>query len=135
MKDFTGSFSGAEVDNPIFPTMTVDGKVTGEASHLGRFTYHYNAAVDMATGKAPETAQFIAADGDVIYAEGHGFGVNEGNPPVSATITEWMTITGGTGRFEGASGSYTIQRTAAISPELTTTRGTFEGTISLPKGK
>lgn len=131
---FNGSFSGAEIDNPVFPTMTVDGNVAGKALHLGSFTYHYDAAVDMVTGIAPETAQFVAANGDIIYAQGHGYGVNEGNPPVSATITEWMTITGGTGRFAGVSGSYTINRTAAISPELTTTLGTFEGTIVMPQG-
>jgi hypothetical protein len=131
---FNGSFSGAEIDNPVFPTMTVDGNVAGEALHLGSFTYHYNAAVDMQTGYAPETAQFVAANGDRIYAEGLGYGVNEGNPPVSATITEWMTITGGTGRFKGVSGNYTIHRTAAISPELTTTQATFEGTMVMPQG-
>jgi hypothetical protein len=132
VKNFTGSFAGEENDNLVFPTMTVDGEVTGEATHLGRFTYYYNAVVNMADLTATETAKFVAANGS-IYAEGHATATVVEDPWLS-TITEQMIIKGGTGRFEGVTGSYTIHRTATAPSDQTTTKGTFEGTIVMPKG-
>jgi hypothetical protein len=83
---------------------------------------------------ATETAQFTAANGDMIYAEGQATAAVVEDPWLS-TIMERMTIKGGTGRFEGATGSYTIRRTANAPSDHTTTQGTFEGTIVMPKGK
>jgi len=45
-------------------------------------------------------------------------------------IVEEATITGGTGRFAGATGSFTTVR--LYDPVAGTTSGSFEGTISTP---
>jgi hypothetical protein len=46
------------------------------------------------------------------------------------SITETATITGGTGRFEGATGSFTSER--SYDTLLGTSTGSFKGTISSP---
>jgi hypothetical protein len=46
------------------------------------------------------------------------------------SIVEQATITGGTGRFAGASGTFTIER--LFDPAAGTTSGSFGGTISAP---
>ena len=48
-------------------------------------------------------------------------------------VTEEMVITGGTGRFEGATGSFTVERVVfnVVDPfEDLETIGTFDGTIT-----
>jgi hypothetical protein len=47
-------------------------------------------------------------------------------------IVEGATITGGTGRFAGATGSFTVVR--LYDPVAGTTVGSFEGAISVPAG-
>jgi hypothetical protein len=75
---------------------------------------------------AQGTATFVAANGDQLIAS-LTWAVQVG-PIVS--IVEQATITGGTGRFEGASGSFTIWR--EFNPAAGTTTGSFEGTVSAP---
>jgi hypothetical protein len=45
---------------------------------------------------------------------------------------ETATITGGTGRFASASGTFTAERVVDLATTLTT--GSFEGSISSPGG-
>jgi hypothetical protein len=45
-------------------------------------------------------------------------------------ITEINTITGGTGRFAGAQGSFTMERLASVVTFFTS--GSFHGTITSP---
>jgi hypothetical protein len=46
------------------------------------------------------------------------------------SIVETFTITGGTGRFEGASGNVTVER--LVNRATLTSSGTISGTIVLP---
>jgi hypothetical protein len=73
------------------------------------------------------SAHFIAANGDSIFTEIIG----QGNPIEGSDfsfIVETNTITGGTGRFAGATGSFTVER--LLNRVTGVTSGSFEGTIS-----
>jgi hypothetical protein len=73
--------------------------------------------------------QFIAANGDRVFTELLGQGTPTETPGISH-IEEINTITGGTGRFVGATGSFIMERLV----DLTTgsTSGSFNGTITSP---
>ena len=80
------------------------------------------------TRTATGTYEFTAANGDTLTADVVGRAMPTGTPGVLA-IVEVATITGGTGRFAGATGSFTVER-LYDTVNLTTT-GSFEGTISV----
>jgi hypothetical protein len=72
----------------------------GQATHLGHFTVTGDVAVDVATGKPQGTWTLTAANGDMLFLAmgGHGIDATHGFGA--------FTVVGGTGRFEGATGSY-----------------------------
>jgi hypothetical protein len=70
-----------------------------------------------------------AANGDTITAEGSGGQATLVAPGV-LSIVDPATITGGTGRFADATGSFVIRRTFFVAAGVTT--GSLEGTISSP---
>jgi hypothetical protein len=72
--------------------------------------------------------EFTAANGDTVYAEFTGIATPTAVPGV-LYIEETATITGGTGRFAGATGSFTAER--LYDMVAGTTIGSFEGTIAL----
>ncbi len=130
---FKGSFEGdvtrGEVDFP-FVDVLVEG--TGKATQLGKFTFAFPHTVHIPTRIGIGTYHIVAANGDTLTADVSGQAT-----PVDGTailyIVETATITGGTGRFAGATGSFTVQR--LYDPISGTTVGSFEGTISRGKGK
>jgi hypothetical protein len=132
---FKGTMQGLETNVFDFPNgrFFVTGNGSGTATQLGKYMLSYGIEVSLVTSAGTNgTEHFIAANGDSIYAEGHGQGgVPSGTPAVNA-ITEWYTITGGTGRFAGASGSYIMQRMVELDTGVTW--GAFDGTIMIPQG-
>jgi hypothetical protein len=72
----------------------------GQATHLGRFTVTGDVAIDVATGNARGTWTLTAANGDMLFLAMEGNGID----PMHGAGT--FTVVGGTGRFQGASGSY-----------------------------
>jgi hypothetical protein len=68
---------------------------------------------------------FTAANGDTLT--GNFTGQAQGAPPL-VSIVEQVTVTGGTGRFAGATGSFTVQR--QFNQQTGVTQGSFEGEIS-----
>ena len=70
----------------------------GEATHLGKFTREENILLNPANGTLTGTIVFTAADGSELYCDLSGAftGAN--------TAAGTYNFTGGTGRFEGASG-------------------------------
>lgn len=98
----------------------------GNASLLGRYTFTADISLDPSTGIGIGTITLTAADGSTITASLNGLGIFL--PDNMASITEWATITGGTGRFANASGQYSIVRLL----DFTTGRseGTIDGLIS-----
>jgi hypothetical protein len=125
---FTGRLEGEVAVTPLAPPLLqVDVEAAGAAAHLGKFTLDIPHVVDPVTRTAAGTYEFTAANGDKVYAEFTGTATPTSTPGV-LYIEESATITGGTGRFAGATGSFTTER--LYDTIAGTTIGSFEGTIS-----
>jgi hypothetical protein len=85
--------------------------------------------VNVVTRTAVGTYTFVAANGDTLTAEFVGQSTPTADPTV-LYIVESATITGGTGRFAGASGSFRSER--LYDTVAGTTSGSFDGTVSSP---
>lgn len=93
------------------PFLDVNVGGTGNATHMGQVTVSRNHCFSPAHDPAfyDGTWEVIAANGDKIWGTYEGNGVpiafdDQGNP-ILLQITAPFTIDGGTGRFQGASGS------------------------------
>ena len=126
---FKGSLHGTEGYQVEPQTLYVNGSGVGIATQLGNFTVSYAVIVDLMTTSGPASARFVAANGDSLFAEGHGQATETGTPQVNR-IVERYTITGGTGRFASASGTLTVERLVDLSTGATS--GSFDGTIVTP---
>jgi hypothetical protein len=130
-----GTIAGSEIDTP-FPDPAegfyANGSLTSTDTELGPFTLFYSAPLDFAfLGMPPGDiagARLIvgdAANGDSILTCGLG---NLGNPDSCANgdlhLVSRDTIVGGTGRYAGARGSYTMDRCVNLAT------GEISGTIS-----
>jgi hypothetical protein len=125
-----GSIEALETYQPNLPTVFVTAAGSGEATRLGRYTVSYEVTVNVQTGAGTGlSAHFVAANGDSLFAEGSGQATPTETPGV-LKIIETYTITGGTGRFAGASGTITVERMA--NQATGETSGTMNGTIILP---
>ena len=129
---FKGNLEGLGVitfDPPPSPFFAVHLEASGNATHLGRFTVDIPHRVDTRTGTAIGTFAFTAANGDRVT--GNFTGVSTPTAILDVfSIEETATITGGTGRFADATGSFIVNRLVNLTTGLTT--GSFEGTISSP---
>jgi len=127
---FKGNFEGIVTVTPLSPqfdSVLVDA--TGKATQQGLFTLAIPHVVDHATRTAVGIYEFTAANGDTLTAEFTGTATPTPIPGV-LYIEETATITGGTGRFAGATGDFTSER--LFDRIAGTTVGSFEGTISSP---
>ena len=126
---FKGTLEGTVTVTPLTPpfaSVLIEG--AGHATHLGRFTVEIPHQVNQAVRMGSGTYVFTAANGDTLTADFTGVATVL-SPGVIST-TETATITGGTGRFAGATGSFTAER--VFNMATLTTTGSFEGTISSP---
>ena len=128
---FKGSLGG-DVERTFIPgnppRVLVEVEGTGKATHLGRFTFTAPHFVNPATRTATGSYQFTAANGDIVFADFTGQATPIGGGVLY--IVETATVTGGTGRFAGATGSFVVER--LYDTVAGTTVGSFEGTISTP---
>jgi hypothetical protein len=124
---FKGTFQGKDAVNP--PTITTSG--TGLGTHMGEFSLTQETNLSTLNG----SAHWVAPNGDSIET------AFISSPDFSTealgyiTVTETHTITGGTGRFAGAQGSFILERThlVALSADGThVTFGSFHGSITSP---
>jgi len=97
---------------------------SGVSTHLGRFTVEVPHDVDLSIAAGSGTYTFTAANGDRLIASFTG--TADTSTPIFV-IEELATITGGTGRFANASGSFSVSR--LYDTAAGTTRGTFTGTV------
>jgi hypothetical protein len=123
-----GSFQAVETHAVQFPTLTVAGIGTGNATQLGKFAMSYDAEVNLLTHVGIGTVEFIAANGDRVFADILGQSTPTGTPNV-VSIVEILTITGGTGRFANATG--TVISTRLLDQVTGNTSGSFDGTIDI----
>ena len=126
-----GSFTAADQGVVVPPSVLVQGTGDGNATHLGRFTMTYAAIADLATPTATGTFTFTAANGDQLLVTFVGDAANTTEPGI-VSFTETLTIVGGTGRFVGATGTFTMRRIATINlaTGTSTSTGSFEGHIT-----
>lgn len=77
----------------------------GEGTHIGGFTTTITFCVDVETFQYVEgKGSFVTELGDEIYFEGEGQILPSDEPGYDLEFFDHFTITGGTGRFEGAKG-------------------------------
>ena len=125
---------GSLTSTPVAPPSTIFDirtSATGNASHLGRFTMERLGRIDRSTATLVGTASFTlkAANGDTVYGT---FTITGSPTPTPGVINavDTYTITGGTGRFAGATGAFVVQR---LTNKITLTdTGTLTGSISSP---
>ncbi len=126
---FKGGLAGLDITTAVkLPFVSVKVTATGNATQLGKFTYTELDTVDTRTRIGTGTFLFTAANGDTV------FGTDTGQAKLTApnvlTIVANAIITGGTGRFAGATGSFTVTRLKNTVTGVTA--GSFTGTISSP---
>jgi hypothetical protein len=127
---FRGTFLGqtvsAEPAGPGVVFVVTEG--AGRATHLGRYTMISPHFSHLNTGFAEGQQIFTAANGDSVTADFAGF--FQPTPDGLLVGELHATITGGTGRFEGASGSYFFD--ILFDPATFTSVAVIDGTISSP---
>lgn len=121
------------------PTSAAGGTLfteqAGIASHAGAVTSTFNGTL---TFTSPSTFTFtgpatlVAANGDELFGDLSGTGTLT---PSGSVLVHELTVTGGTGRFEDASGTLTGTTTnVLVSPgppsNVFDTESSLEGTIS-----
>lgn len=130
---FKGTLQAVEVGNTVDfpPVVHVTATGSGNATLLGGFTDSYTVDIyvnfDNRTATGTTYYTFVAANGDKLYSVGQGVG---GMEPVTNYVTETHVITGGTGRYAGATGNFVIFRSITAG----VTSGTFDGYIILANG-
>jgi hypothetical protein len=122
-----GSLEASETHDVTFPINHINLTGTGQATHVGQYTYLMQAELHIPTFTATQSATLTAADGSTLILDGTGQAIVDDH---FAWVTETLTITGGTGRFTGATGNVTIERVVDRSTRLSS--GTISGTIVLP---
>jgi hypothetical protein len=126
---FRGTLQGVVTREGAPPEVSVDVDAAGTATQLGQFVVAIPHTVHIPTRTASGEYLFVAANGDTITATFTGQSSLTADPTV-LYIEETATITGGTGRFAGATGTFTTER--LYDTVAGTTAGSFTGVISSP---
>jgi hypothetical protein len=122
---FKGTVNAVETGQVVFPSLFLDREGTGTATYLGRYTEHVVMQINIPTLSSMGAATFTAANGDTLTASVVGQATRTG--PTALSIVEVYTITGGTGRFADATGTFTLHSTLEQTTGIST--GTFSGAI------
>jgi hypothetical protein len=126
---FSGTLQSNESYKTSFPTMFVTATGSGEATLLGQITVNYQNEVNLSDLSQRGSVSLAGIDGDSLLAAGVGQAIEDGTPCMFSVVENY-TITGGTGRFGGASGTLTLKRRGNAASGITS--GSFEGYIVLP---
>ena len=128
---FHGTIQTVEtVESVVFPIVFNSSIGTGNATHLGQFAWALDVEINISDPTAltaTGTGVLTAANGDSLFTEFTATAIDTETPNV-IFITEVHTITGGTGRFAVATGTFT--REALSNLALGFSFGSFDGFIS-----
>jgi hypothetical protein len=124
---FRGDISGT-MKGVFTPPATLEIHLSGEgkATHLGRFTSEEHTVGTFPNPVATGTWAFTAANGDQLFATTESTGTPVG--PGIDDVKTVATITGGTGRFADATGTFTAVIRA--SHDASSGEGEFSGSFS-----
>ena len=122
---FKGTVNAVETGTIVGPTRLLVRDGGGTATHLGKYTEHITMQINLPTRHSMGAATFTAANGDTLTATVEGQ-ATPGSPGM-LSIVEVYTITGGTGRFAGATGTFTLESTANQATGVSS--GAFSGVI------
>ena len=106
---WTGVTLSADLTN--FPVVSIVSAGGGQLSHFGNFTMVSPHTTNVFTGETLGEQILTAANGDTLVAYCAGFPLPQPDGTVAGTLD--CTITGGTGRFAGATGSYDFSLVAS----------------------
>jgi hypothetical protein len=126
---FKGTIQSTETYVRVSPMMSVNGSGSGNATQLGEFTANYELEANLLDLSEVGSMYLAGTNGDSIQAKGIGQAVPDRTPDMF-NIVEIYTITGGTGRFKGASGTFTLHRLISITTGAAGSN--FEGYILMP---
>ena len=125
---FKGRLDGVATVTPLNPPfVSVDLEGWGNATQLGQFAVSIPHLANRSNGTTVGSYEFTAANGDTLTADFTGRSMPTDVPGVRAVV-DTAIITGGTGRFAGATGEFTVER--LVDTATGETEGFFEGTIS-----
>jgi hypothetical protein len=122
---FKGTVNAVETGTVVPPTRFLDRVGTGTATQLGRYAEHVTMEIHIPTMSSTGAATFTAANGDTLLATVAGQATR--TSPTTLSIVEVYTITGGTGRFADATGSFTLNST--LDQTTGASSGAFSGAI------
>lgn len=126
----SATFRGTAAGTIAGPTPTPEGFLeftvvaSGHATQLGHYDRVEHLVLDPGTGEITGSIRFVAANLDVLDVSVDGI-------MALPTATGTYTITGGTGRFCGATGSAAFE---AFTPDLVQMSARFDGLISSAGG-
>jgi hypothetical protein len=134
---FSGTFTTTSVGAPCAPlTVCVTATGSGQATHLGRTAITKRVVLHITSEPCPGGTlasytveqTLTAANGDTLTMSGSGTSCAG---PGGIVATGTFTVTGGTGRFSGASGTIT-ESVARVGPPPAPETVTIVGTIASP---
>ncbi len=138
---FKGRIAGDVVGVPTGEELKYAVELTGagKATAMGKFTILATQITDGATGVITGgSITFMNKQGDTLTGTYTGQEAYPPDDPNAVLVSGTLTITGGTGRFAGASGTLPIEVVARIK-EITeegifieTFEAEFDGTINVP---
>ena len=114
-----------------FPFDVKSQTAEGEATHLGHYSVTGSIVINLLSGAVTGTFTLTAANGDMLFLTLTG---NAPPPSVKETVDN-ITVTGGTGRFEAATGSWVLDSHFAFLFGETLSDpyvAILDGTISTP---
>jgi hypothetical protein len=125
---FKGRLDGVATVSPLTPPfVAIDVEGSGHATQLGHFEVSIPHVTNRSNGTAVGSYEFTAANGDTLTAD-FTSQVTPTDVPGVVSVAVTATITGGTGRFAGATGSFVGDRLAdTVNGTITES---FNGTIS-----